>query len=79
MNTLELTPSEKKKCISGLKHLSARKRQQIRNIERKKNTLIEQLGEEEVNHRVYTRQRWVTKANELMSKLSVITETQGVS
>lgn len=72
MNTLQLTPAQTKKCISGLTHLAARKRQQIRSIERKKETLIEKVGEEEVNHRIYCRQRWVKKADELISQLSAL-------
>ena len=79
METLQLTPTQAKKCISGLTHLISRKRQQIRSIERKKQTLIEQAGEEEINHRIYMRQRWVSKADELKNDLSIFVEAQGVS
>ncbi len=79
MNTLQLTPTQAKKCISGLTHLAARKRQQIRSIERKKETLVQQISEEEINHRIYIRQRWATKADELISNLSAFVEQKDVA
>jgi hypothetical protein len=79
MQTLQLTPTQAKKCISGLTHLVARKCQQIRSIERKKETLIEQVGEDEINHRIYMRQRWVSKADELINELSDFINLKPVS
>lgn len=79
MNTVQLTDTQVKKLITALNFKANKKRQEIRNIQRRKETIIEQVGEEEVNHRVYTRQRWVTKADDLITHLKAFVEVETVS
>jgi len=78
MNTFELTPQQAKTCISSLKLKAGRKRQAKRNLERRKEMLIEQIGIEEFNYRLSLREKDACKNEVLISKLSAFVDAASV-
>ena len=79
MNTYQLTPQQEKITIGALKFRASRKLQQVRNMERRKETLIGQIGEEEFSHRIVLREKYANKLKLLVSDLSAFVDAEDVS
>lgn len=78
MNTYQLTPQQAKTCISCLKLKAGRKRQSMRNMERRKDIIIEAVGEKEFIHRLSLREKDATKSELLVSDLSAFVDAEVV-
>jgi hypothetical protein len=70
MTTLQLTPNQASLVIGALKMKTSRKRQSIRNLKRRKDAIIEQVGEKEFNHRIKLREDTINNAEKLMLEMS---------
>lgn len=68
--TYQLSEQQAKACVSALKLRAGRKRQSIRNLERRKDAIIEQVGENEYLHRIKLRERDASKAEKVIEELS---------
>lgn len=67
--TYQLSEKQAKSCVSALKLRATRKRQSIRNLERRKDAIIEIVGEDEFNHRIKLRLKDAIKAETLIDEL----------
>lgn len=75
MNKFELTPQQAKLCLGALNFRANRKWQQIRNMERRKETIVEQVGEVEYNHRIALREKYAAKLDILANDLKGFIDT----
>lgn len=64
-----INQSQATTAISALKLKASRKKQQLRNFERRKVAMILEVGEEEFNHRISLRQKDIAKAETLIKYL----------
>lgn len=66
----QIDDSQAKVIIGALKSRASKRRQQIRNLERRKAEIIAEVGEDEFNHRIKLREKYISKLDSLVTFLS---------
>ena len=69
MINIELTPQETRLVIYSLKYKAHKKSQSIRNLIKRREEIIDTVGENEFNHRVELREKTINNIDSLIGKM----------